>query len=95
MGGAVSSGKYFDRERKADTEKFFEAEVGRRKLNWLKRLNELNERGADSSGRQGTCALFLITVFISLVVVDVSFLALNHFHAQKYEEGGGTTAVLP
>jgi len=45
--------------------------------------------------RQGTCALFLITVFICLVVVDVSFLALNHFHAQKYEEGGGTFTVLP
>ena len=44
---------------------------------------------------QGTCALFLITVFIWFVIVDVSFLTLNHFHAQKYEEGGGTTAVLP
>ena len=41
------------------------------------------------------CALFLITVFIRLIVVDVLFLTLNHFHAQKYEEKGGTTAVLP
>jgi hypothetical protein len=46
-------------------------------------------------GRQGTWALFLITVFICLVVVDVSFLTLNHFHAQKNKEGGGTMAVLP
>ena len=41
-----------------------------------------------------TWALFLITVFIWFVV-DVSFLASNHFHAQKYEEGGGTFTVPP
>jgi hypothetical protein len=50
---------------------------------------------ASVNERQRTCALFLITDFIRFVVVDVSFLALNHFYAQKYEEGGGTFAVLP
>jgi len=29
------------------------------------------------------------------VVVGIFVLALNHFHAHKYEGGGGTTAVLP
>jgi hypothetical protein len=53
------------------------------------------KRGVNEMGGQRTCALFLITVFIWFVVVDVSFLALNHFHAQKYEEGGGTFTVLP
>jgi hypothetical protein len=53
------------------------------------------KRGVNEIGRQGTCALFLITVFIRFVAVDVSFLELNHFHAQNYEERGGTTAVLP
>jgi hypothetical protein len=33
--------------------------------------------------------LFLITVFIWFVVVDVLYLALNHFHVLKYEEGVG------
>jgi hypothetical protein len=53
------------------------------------------KRGVNEMRGQGTCALFLITVFIRFVVVDVSFLALNHFHAQKYEEEGGTSTVLP
>ena len=47
------------------------------------------KRGVNEKRRQGTCALFLITVFIWLVIFDVSLLALNHFHAQKYEEGVG------
>ena len=62
-----------------------------RRCDWSTSL----KRGVNERGRQGTCALFLITVFIWFVAVDILFLALNHFHAQKYEEGGGTTAVLP
>jgi hypothetical protein len=53
------------------------------------------KRGVNEMGGQRYCALFLITVFIRFAVVDVSFLALNHFHAQNYEEGGGTSTVLP
>ena len=62
-----------------------------RRFGWSTSL----KRGVNESARQGSCALFLITVFIWFVVVDVSFLALNHFHAQKYEEGGGTFTVPP
>ena len=62
-----------------------------RRCGWFTSL----KRGVNEMGRQGTCALFLITVFIRFVVVDVSFLALNHFHAQNYEEEGGTSIVLP
>jgi hypothetical protein len=47
------------------------------------------KRGVNEMGRQGTCALFLITVFICSVVVVVLFLALKHFHAHKYKEGVG------
>jgi hypothetical protein len=47
------------------------------------------KRGVNEREMQGTCALFLITVFIYLIVVDVLFLALKHFHAHKYEQGVG------
>ena len=53
------------------------------------------KRGVNEKVRQRTCALFLITDFIWFVAVDDSFLALNHFRAQKYEAGGGTFTVLP
>jgi hypothetical protein len=62
-------------------------------LGFGRMTGELLKRGVNE--RQRTCALFLITVFIRFVVVDVLFLALNHFHAQKYEEEGGTSTVLP
>jgi len=62
-----------------------------RRFGWSTSL----KRGVNESAGQGTCALFLITVFIVLLLLLFRFLALNHFHAQKYEEGGGTFMVPP
>ena len=62
-----------------------------RRFGWSTSL----KRGVNESARQGTCALFLITVFIFSLLLLFRFLALNHFHAQKYEEGGGTFTVPP